>query len=86
LRELLDRVAGLDHAELRFCSPEIEQFREAIAAAGYPPASVVSTPAALGATLARMGMLALQTGSVTDAIAVDANYIRASDAELFWKA
>jgi tRNA threonylcarbamoyladenosine biosynthesis protein TsaB len=86
LRELIGRIRSLGDAEVRFCSPEIEWLAETIAAAGYPAESVVSTRAALGATLARMGLLALENGSVINAIAVDANYIRASDAELFWKA
>jgi hypothetical protein len=33
----------------------------------------------------RLGMQALKEGRVTDALALDANYVRRSDAEIFWK-
>ena len=36
-------------------------------------------------TAARMGLQTIASGGGISAVAVDANYIRASDAELFWK-
>jgi tRNA threonylcarbamoyladenosine biosynthesis protein TsaB len=35
--------------------------------------------------IGRMGMAALAEGRFTDALALDANYVRRSDAEIFWK-
>jgi tRNA threonylcarbamoyladenosine biosynthesis protein TsaB len=35
--------------------------------------------------IARMGLAALAEGRFTDALALDANYVRRSDAEIFWK-
>jgi hypothetical protein len=32
-----------------------------------------------------MGLAALTEGRVTDALALDANYVRRPDAEIFWK-
>jgi len=86
LRAVLERLSSLGKAQVRFCSPNIELFADTIAAADYPPAAIVKAPAALAGTLARMGSLAFARGDAVDPVAVDANYIRASDAELFWKA
>ena len=35
--------------------------------------------------IGQLGMAALAEGRVTDALALDANYVRRSDAEIFWK-
>ncbi len=35
--------------------------------------------------IGRMGWAALAEGRFTDALALDANYVRRSDAEIFWK-
>jgi len=35
--------------------------------------------------IGRLGLAALAEGRVTDALALDANYVRRSDAEIFWK-
>jgi tRNA threonylcarbamoyladenosine biosynthesis protein TsaB len=39
----------------------------------------------LGIGIARMARNAVATGRYTDALALDANYVRRSDAEVFWK-
>ncbi len=35
--------------------------------------------------IGRIGIAALAEGRFTDALALDANYVRRSDAEIFWK-
>jgi hypothetical protein len=35
--------------------------------------------------IGRLGLAALAEGRFTDALALDANYVRRSDAEIFWK-
>jgi tRNA threonylcarbamoyladenosine biosynthesis protein TsaB len=35
--------------------------------------------------IGRLGLAALAEGRITDALALDANYVRRSDAEIFWK-
>ena len=35
--------------------------------------------------IGRIGLAALVEGRCTDALALDANYVRRSDAEIFWK-
>lgn len=39
----------------------------------------------LAGIIGRIGMRRLQSGKATDALALDANYVRRSDAEIFWK-
>ena len=39
----------------------------------------------LAGTLGRIGMRRLRDGKTTDALGLDANYVRRSDAEIFWK-
>lgn len=39
----------------------------------------------LAGIIGRIGMQRLQSGKTTDALALDANYVRRSDAEIFWK-
>lgn len=39
----------------------------------------------LAGIIGRIGLRRLQSGKVTDALMLDANYVRRSDAEIFWK-
>lgn len=41
--------------------------------------------AALAPAIARLGLQQLREGRTTDALGLDANYVRRSDAEIFWK-
>jgi tRNA threonylcarbamoyladenosine biosynthesis protein TsaB len=41
--------------------------------------------AALAAIIGRIGLRRLQEGKATDALGLDANYVRRCDAEIFWK-
>ncbi|MSO20239.1 MAG: tRNA (adenosine(37)-N6)-threonylcarbamoyltransferase complex dimerization subunit type 1 TsaB [Acidobacteria bacterium] len=87
LRDLLDRCGSLPAASInnmpRICSPEIGLWADTITAAGFPGSSLVATPNCMADTLARLGIDRLRRGGGVDAAAVDANYVRASDAELF---
>ena len=46
---------------------------------------VESVSSVLAPMIGRMGLAALAEGRFTDALALDANYVRRSDAEVFWK-
>jgi hypothetical protein len=85
LRTLLERCRELAGVPVRFCSTAPEPYAEAIRAAALPAAELLSVPPELSDVLARMGIEALRRGGGVPAPGVDANYIRASDAELFWK-
>jgi len=46
---------------------------------------VVKVPSALAPAIGRIGMGQLAAGRFTDSLTLDANYVRRSDAEIFWK-
>ena len=46
---------------------------------------VESVSSVLAPMIGRLGLAALAEGRFTDALALDANYVRRSDAEIFWK-
>jgi tRNA threonylcarbamoyladenosine biosynthesis protein TsaB len=47
--------------------------------------SIERISATLTGTLGRIGLRRLKEGKTTDALGLDANYVRRSDAEIFWK-
>jgi tRNA threonylcarbamoyladenosine biosynthesis protein TsaB len=46
---------------------------------------VKSVSSALAPAIGRLGMAQFSAGRCTDALSLDANYVRRSDAEIFWK-
>ncbi len=50
-----------------------------------PPARIVLAPPAMAAQVARIAAARLARGEACDPAALDANYVRRADAELFWK-
>ena len=47
--------------------------------------TIVSVSSVLAPVIGRLGAKELAAGRFTDALALDANYVRRSDAEIFWK-
>jgi hypothetical protein len=47
--------------------------------------SVESVSSVRAPMIGRMGLAAVAEGRLTDALALDANYVRRPDAEIFWK-
>jgi tRNA threonylcarbamoyladenosine biosynthesis protein TsaB len=85
LQSFLDRVRANSRGDLRFCGPEPALFSREIMAAGWNESFLISTPAALAGTLARIAFRRLKRGEGVPAAAAEANYVRRSDAEMFWK-
>jgi tRNA threonylcarbamoyladenosine biosynthesis protein TsaB len=50
-----------------------------------PKIPVVTAPRALAAAIGRIASVEFHEGRAADPAAIDANYVRRSDAELFWK-
>jgi tRNA threonylcarbamoyladenosine biosynthesis protein TsaB len=50
-----------------------------------PNIPVITAPRALAAAIGRIASADYQNGRAADPAAIDANYVRRSDAELFWK-
>ena len=55
------------------------------AAGRFEHARIVTAPAALAAAIARIALARFRGGEASDPAALDANYVRRSDAELFWR-
>jgi tRNA threonylcarbamoyladenosine biosynthesis protein TsaB len=77
--KLADWLASLPEG-VEFVSPDFTAFGE-----GLPAGPRVTSPRALAAAIARIAGERLARGEACDPAALDANYVRRSDAELFWK-
>lgn len=71
----------LPDGDLEFLSPDFAPFRHALAGTRFETTPVRGTPRALAAAIGKIAAAA-QAG---DPAEIDANYVRRSDAELFWK-
>ncbi len=66
-------------------SPDFSAFADAIASSRVRDARRTTAPPALAAAIARIAWQRWQAGVTVDPAALDANYVRRSDAELLWK-
>jgi hypothetical protein len=71
---------SLPRADLQFVATDFAPFRAGLAGGRFEAAEVVEAPRALATAIGRLAASRLQ-----DPAAIDANYVRISDAELFWK-
>jgi tRNA threonylcarbamoyladenosine biosynthesis protein TsaB len=76
---------GLPDSDLEFLSPDFAPFCAALAATRFAGTPVVTTPRAMAAAVGRLAMARFAAGEAQDPAALDANYLRRSDAELLWK-
>jgi tRNA threonylcarbamoyladenosine biosynthesis protein TsaB len=70
---------------VEFLSTNTSAFAPAVEASRFRGASFVNVPGSLAGAIARIAHLDYSAGRALDPAAVDANYVRRSDAELFWK-
>jgi tRNA threonylcarbamoyladenosine biosynthesis protein TsaB len=66
-------------------SPDFSAFADALDASRLRDARRTTAPRAQAAAIARIAWRRWQTGEAADPAALDANYVRRSDAELLWK-
>ena len=78
-------LASLPEEGLEFISTNFAPFRPALAGTRFESVPVTEAPRALAAAIGRIAARELEAGRAHDAATVDANYIRRSDAERFWK-
>ena len=78
--KLPEWLASLPSGELEFISADFAAFSDAL-----PAAPRVTAPRALAGAVARIAAVRLARAEACDPAALDANYVRRSDAELFWK-
>lgn len=75
----------LPENDFEFISPDFSPFRSAITGTRFQDVPVVEAPRALASAAGRIATRLLASGRAIDPAALDANYIRRSDAELFWR-
>ena len=78
-------LESLPDGPIEFVSTDFEPFRDALAGTRFEQANIVTAPRALAGAIARIALSAWQNGEPADPAALDANYVRRSDAELFWR-
>ena len=78
-------LRSLPEGEIEFVSTDFSPFASALAGTRFERAVVATAPRALAAAVGRIACLRLRAGCAADPAAIDANYVRRSDAELFWK-
>jgi len=77
-------LAALPEA-VEFIATDFAPFAPALAGTRFAQAVVTIAPRALAGAIGRIAAVELRAGHARDPAAIDANYVRRSDAELFWK-
>jgi tRNA threonylcarbamoyladenosine biosynthesis protein TsaB len=78
-------LATLPEGELEFVATDFSPFQAAVAGTRFESANVVTAPRSLAGAVARIAACRFSAGRASDPAAVDANYVRRSDAELLWR-
>jgi tRNA threonylcarbamoyladenosine biosynthesis protein TsaB len=73
-----DWLAALPAGDLQLLSTDFDAF-------GTAPAAITPVPRALAGAIGRIAEARFLAGLAADPAALDANYVRRSDAELFWR-
>jgi tRNA threonylcarbamoyladenosine biosynthesis protein TsaB len=77
-------LATLPPGEVQFIAANLAPFQASIAASRFASAPMLQAPRALAAAIAHIAHGRYRQGQARDPAAIDANYVRRSDAELFW--
>ena len=78
-------LATLPEGGLEFVAADFSPFAAALAGTRFEQTTVVAAPRALAAAIGRLACERWRAGRASDPASIDANYVRRSDAELFWK-
>ncbi len=76
---------GLPGGDVEFLSTEMARFEAAFAGTRFADAPRRSVPRALAGAIGAIAFERWKQGAPSDPALLDANYVRRSDAELFWK-
>ena len=77
-------LATLPEGDVEFVSTDFTPYRAALDGTRFEDARITTAPAALAAAVARIALARFLSGQASDPAALDANYVRRSDAELLW--
>jgi tRNA threonylcarbamoyladenosine biosynthesis protein TsaB len=83
--EFLELVKGKYPHAVQLVSPTPDVLPSARITEVLPGAQIVRVPAALAPAIGRLGFERAKRGELVDALRLDANYVRRSDAESAWK-
>jgi tRNA threonylcarbamoyladenosine biosynthesis protein TsaB len=75
----------LPERDVEWISKDFEPFRPWLAGTRFENSRVVTAPAALAGAIARIAIRGNAAGLAKHPAAIEANYVRKSDAELLWK-
>ena len=75
----------LPEGVLEFIALDFTPYRGTLAGTRFAQAPVIEAPRAQAAAIAKIAWQRLTANQAQDPAALDANYVRRSDAELFWK-
>ncbi|HXN48903.1 MAG TPA: tRNA (adenosine(37)-N6)-threonylcarbamoyltransferase complex dimerization subunit type 1 TsaB [Bryobacteraceae bacterium] len=78
-------LAGLPSGEIELLSTEPDNFRGALAGTRFEKVGIREVPRALAGAIGRIAEERFLAGMGADPAALDASYVRRSDAELFWR-
>jgi tRNA threonylcarbamoyladenosine biosynthesis protein TsaB len=80
-----DIYGAIYDAELELIEPEVVMKRDSWLQSLPPGVEILGEPRILAGAIARIGVREFAAGRTLDPVAVDANYVRRSDAEQMWK-
>ncbi len=78
-------LESIPAGQVEFVYTGFPDFHQMLAGTRFAPAPMRAAPRGLAAAIARIAYRRFSRGEAQDPAAVDANYVRRSDAELFWK-
>ena len=78
-------IETLPEGEMEFVATDFTPYRAALDGTRFERAPIATAPPALAAAVARIALARFLRGEASDPAALDANYVRRSDAELFWR-
>jgi len=78
-------LEALPAGPIEFISTDFAPFRAALAGSRFENCPVTEAPRALAGAVAKIAHAKFRQGLAVDPAQIDANYVRRSDAELFWK-
>ena len=86
--EVVSKAAGWLEtlpADVEFVATDLAVLRQTLAGTRFEGSRMVAAPRALAGAIGRLAVARMRCGEALDPAALDANYVRRSDAELFWR-
>jgi len=78
-------IETLPEGPLEFLTPDPSHYRDALAATRFATARLSATPRAMAGAIGMIAHQLFLDGRAPDPAEAEAEYVRRSDAELFWK-